>query len=144
MWYSNVSGVPGGGVLYNVTFFNESNATGTVFVHAFWKRSGFNNCSQYFYFHVWNVTGTTGLLGALASLKTDTGISDTAISIIALFFTTVMTVFVSRYTMAGGGIAALTTIFFFTFITGWFNIYLGLILSVGAVAWAYFAYTRSQ
>lgn len=134
--------VSSGGVTNYLMDFVSSNASGLVGVQYFWNIGGYADCVRNDVFFVNNMTGNTGLLGMLTALKTDTGIGDNALSLLALIIITSMVVFASRYTTVGGAAIGIITLAFFTFITGWINPVFFLVLAIGGIAWTYFAYER--
>jgi hypothetical protein len=138
---SNYTVAAGGSTNYLMDFV-ASNATGLVGVQYYWNNGVGADCVRNDVFFVNNVTGNTGLLGALSSLKTDTGIGDNALSLLALIIIVSMVVFASRYTTVGGAAIGIITLAFFTFITGWINPIFFLLLAIGGIAWTYFAYER--
>lgn len=133
---------PSGGVIVSSLDFNVTNASGLVGVQYFWNVGVGEDCVRNDVFFVNNVTGNTGLLGALSSLKTDTGIGDNALALLALLLITSMVVFASRYTVVGGAAIGIIMLSFFTFITNWINPTFFLLLAIGGIAWTYFAYQR--
>jgi hypothetical protein len=139
--FSNYSVAAGGVITYSFDI-NHSNATGNITVVAWWFRNNTQECYYSAVFVISNVTGQTGLFGTLASLKDDTGIGDNALRILVLIVVTVMVVFASRYTTAGGAVIGVVSLAFFTFVTGWLPDYAFGILTLIGMAWAYFAYKR--
>jgi hypothetical protein len=133
---------PLGGSINSLMDFNASNASGLVGVQYYWNVGSSADCVRNDVFFVNNVTGNTGLLGMLSSLKTDTGIGDNALGLLALIIIVSMVVFASRYTTVGGAAIGIITLAFFTFVTGWVNPIFFLVLAIGGIAWTYFAYER--
>lgn len=134
--------VAAGGVITLPIDFNASNATSNVSAFVFWYRNATSDCNASRVFWVTNVTGSTGLFGALSSLKDDTEIGNNALGLLALLITTAMVVYASRYTAAGGAVIGIVTVAFFTFIAGWLPAYFFMIVGFGGLVWAYFSFTR--
>lgn len=131
-----------GGVLYQTLQYDLANASGNASYTSFWGIANYSGaCADYGFFTVYNITGNTGLVGALTSFKSDTGLSNSALGLIALFFVMIATAWAAKYTVAGGAIIGLLTAAFFTY-TQWITPMSFALLFLGGVAISYFALRR--
>lgn len=131
-------------VTYNVSLINftASNVSANTTLVFYWKRNGTAACADYQIFWINNMTGNTGLVGALQSLKTDAGMSNSALGILAVFIISVLVAWIVRSSV-GGAAVGLVLVWFLT-VTNWIHIYVAFLLTLFGISILYFTYSRGN